>query len=645
MKRWISILLTAVLLLGALALAEEAPAGEAQLIPATTSDKLTTMGPVLDSLVRNMGIEGEVAYSAEDAEFVWTQLYLHGMNWGFLSEGVEAGEQVRVPGDVLRGYAQASFNGMEALPEIPEDMSGIHYDEAADVYVLGGSEDLKAYTHIVVERYAEREDGSVLALVDLYNTETNMRLGSLLVDMAPAPAGSAWPYFVTNAVRDDMMDVSALTFETCHITAENWAPVAEEPAATEAPAVTVQPTATPVPTLKSGSKGAEVTKLQKRLAELGYPCGSVDGDFGKNTHRALRYFQSAAGLNQDGVATEAVQRALYAASAPAYEQYVSLAKGDAGIRVEDLQARLRKLGYLAEPVDGIYGSRTKAAVSLFQDEAGMKATGTASVKTIRALMARNAPECSSYIQLYRGDTGFRVSEMQEQLKRLGYLAKATGKYDSATVAAVKAFAAAQGVESNGRKADEVLVKAMFDAPTPTPVPTVEPTAEPTVEPTAEPTAEPTVEPTAEPTTPAETEKPVETEKPAETEEPVETEKPAETEKPVETEEPAETEKPAETEGPVETEKPAETEKPVDDTKLVLTEEQLELAVIAIRTQIGEEKTEAEAICWLQKQLGVTENGVYNAATKEAVEKWQQDNGVEIVDGVVNEAMAAVLNKK
>ena len=330
MKRWISILLAAALLLGALALAEEAPAGEAEPTAATTLEKLTAMGPVLDSLVRNMGIEGEVAYSAEDAELVWTQLYLHGVNWGFLNEGVQVDKQVRVPGEVLRGYAQAAFAGMEALPEMPADMSGIEYDAATDAYVLSGLGDAGVYTYIVIERYAERTDGSVLALVDLYNTETNMRLGSLLVDMVPAPVGSAWPYSVTNAVRDDMMDVSALTFETCRITALNWAPAEEEPAAT------VAPTATPVPTLKSGSKGAEVTRLQKRLAELGYPCGSADGDFGKNTHRALRYFQSAAGLNQDGVATEAVQRALYAASAPAYEQYVSLSKGDAGIRVEDL---------------------------------------------------------------------------------------------------------------------------------------------------------------------------------------------------------------------------------------------------------------------------------------------------------------------
>ena len=146
MKRWISILLAAALLLGALALAEEAPAGEAEPTAATTLEKLTAMGPVLDSLVRNMGIEGEVAYSAEDAELVWTQLYLHGVNWGFLNEGTQVGKQVRVPGEVLRGYAQAAFAGMEALPEMPANMSGIEYDAAPDAYVLSGLGDAGVYT-------------------------------------------------------------------------------------------------------------------------------------------------------------------------------------------------------------------------------------------------------------------------------------------------------------------------------------------------------------------------------------------------------------------------------------------------------------------------------------------------------------------
>ena len=44
--------------------------------------------------------------------------------------------------------------------------------------------------------------------------------------------------------------------------------------------------------------------------------------------------------------------------------------------MEDLQARLRKLGYLANPVDGQYGETTKKAVALFQKDAGLKVDGS-----------------------------------------------------------------------------------------------------------------------------------------------------------------------------------------------------------------------------------------------------------------------------
>ena len=42
-----------------------------------------------------------------------------------------------------------------------------------------------------------------------------------------------------------------------------------------------------------------------------------------------------------------------------------MAKGSITMRVENLQKKLRKLGYLAEPVDGVFGSRTQEAVKLF----------------------------------------------------------------------------------------------------------------------------------------------------------------------------------------------------------------------------------------------------------------------------------------
>lgn len=57
------------------------------------------------------------------------------------------------------------------------------------------------------------------------------------------------------------------------------------------------------PTLRQGMKGDYVKQLQKRLIELGYSVGSAgaDGDFGSGTLAAVKKFQKAAGLTQDGV--------------------------------------------------------------------------------------------------------------------------------------------------------------------------------------------------------------------------------------------------------------------------------------------------------------------------------------------------------
>lgn len=53
------------------------------------------------------------------------------------------------------------------------------------------------------------------------------------------------------------------------------------------------------PTLKKGSNGSEVVKLQQNLNQFGYML-AVDGDFGTNTDRALRGWQKATGLTVDG---------------------------------------------------------------------------------------------------------------------------------------------------------------------------------------------------------------------------------------------------------------------------------------------------------------------------------------------------------
>ena len=54
--------------------------------------------------------------------------------------------------------------------------------------------------------------------------------------------------------------------------------------------------------LGRGSKGPEVTQLQKRLVQLGYVIGPVDGKFGSKTEAGVRRFQKEHGLRVDGLA-------------------------------------------------------------------------------------------------------------------------------------------------------------------------------------------------------------------------------------------------------------------------------------------------------------------------------------------------------
>jgi hypothetical protein len=55
------------------------------------------------------------------------------------------------------------------------------------------------------------------------------------------------------------------------------------------------------PVLRKGDRGEEVKGLQIRLTELGYDCGEADGVFGTRTKNAVVRFQTANGLDPDGV--------------------------------------------------------------------------------------------------------------------------------------------------------------------------------------------------------------------------------------------------------------------------------------------------------------------------------------------------------
>lgn len=603
MKKILCILMAAMLAISAFAFAEPVTNTELTILePMTTEDKLYEMIPVLDSLARNMGIEGEVTYDAGNPEFVWTQIALICQNWAALNALVTVeGVALNVPAELVQEYAWASFGGMQQLPEIPLTETAISYDAATGSYRVQLSD--AGVTYITIERYAFDAAGTLYVGVGLYNAEEDdLRLGGLLVTLAePDPMNSAYsadfPYIVVSAAAEqegDFANLSPVEAGIRYIALEGET------------AETIPQTTSGYSSLSVGDRGDAVRAMQTRLNELGYSCGSVDGIFGSRTRRAVRYFQDAIGSTQDGVASAQVQERLFAANAPEYVTYVTLSKGYSGIRVEKLQSRLRELGYLAEPVDGDFGSRTKEAVKLFQQTAGLKADGVAGVKTLKALYKSSAPECEDFITLKRGDTGVRVKELQNKLVELGFMTgKISGTFDSATSRALEAYMAAAGIEGSSRSVNVEFLEALF---------AYEPVVEPTIEPTVEPTLEPTVEPTIEPTE-APTEEPTE----APSEEPTEAPSVEPTAEP--TAEP--------------TEAPAE---PVS----AITNEQLTAITALVNTQLGGAKDPSEAVMWIQHQLKLVETGVYDSITLNAVKAFQAEIGLELLTGVADEATVAAL---
>jgi Putative peptidoglycan binding domain len=84
------------------------------------------------------------------------------------------------------------------------------------------------------------------------------------------------------------------------------------PTTTPTPSVTqTQPVlATPPGPLKPGDQGVAVKRLQRALAHLGYPPGTVDGQYGPSTTQAVSRFQRAHGLTADGILGPNTLRAL-----------------------------------------------------------------------------------------------------------------------------------------------------------------------------------------------------------------------------------------------------------------------------------------------------------------------------------------------
>ena len=136
-----------------------------------------------------------------------------------------------------------------------------------------------------------------------------------------------------------------------------------------------------MPMLYRGCTGDAVKTLQEKLNAKGFDSGNVDGIFGVKTYAAVTAFQKANGLGVDGIVGKLTWGKLYGVS-PAMPVETTtvvgrpmVSYGSRGDTVRKLQELLNALGYDCGSVDGIFGSKTKAAVLAFQKANGLGADG------------------------------------------------------------------------------------------------------------------------------------------------------------------------------------------------------------------------------------------------------------------------------
>ena len=134
--------------------------------------------------------------------------------------------------------------------------------------------------------------------------------------------------------------------------------------------------------------GNDIKAVQNKLNSLGYNCGTADGYYGNDTKNAVVKFQSAKGIDADGIVGPTTWNLLFnnSSNGGSYNRILKVTSplmyGD---DVRDVQNKLNSLGYNCGTADGYYGNDTKNAVVKFQSAKGLTADGEVSPATWNAL--------------------------------------------------------------------------------------------------------------------------------------------------------------------------------------------------------------------------------------------------------------------
>lgn len=162
------------------------------------------------------------------------------------------------------------------------------------------------------------------------------------------------------------------------------------------------PLPVPQPEVKPQADIALMKAIQKSLANAGLYGGAVDGMMGAMTKAAIEKFQRRAGLEEDGLPSEALLSSLRAPPKPALvpEPVVEakpmppkpVLSGSSSemvaeqVRYRKVQVALNDIGYGPVDVDGHAGDETANAIRRFELDNGLPLTGKPTDRVIARLV-------------------------------------------------------------------------------------------------------------------------------------------------------------------------------------------------------------------------------------------------------------------
>ncbi len=223
--------------------------------------------------------------------------------------------------------------------------------------------------------------------------------------------------------------------------------------------------------LTEGNRGNPVRMYQEKLVAAGV-LSEADGVYGRTTSEAVLEYQARHGIPTSGIIDEETRDFLD--KKRVYE--------DSAVLVEKAQTRLVVLGYMDDGMDGIFGTKTEAALKKFQKDEKLPETGRFDDTVLNRLyekaaakVAENAPEeTAEPTETEETETEATVSETgepkeavrtektvaetdaakvrkcQEKLIGMGYLKdKADGILGLNTAAALREYQRDQGLPETG----------------------------------------------------------------------------------------------------------------------------------------------------------------------------------------------------